>query len=155
MIFLNGVNQDNRMGEGESMGIKYVVIIRCDIASRRCSGFACTNAFYNKDGVFRDYDEATRYIAFTCGGCCGKGVAAKLEHFSNKIRKKDNISKDEVVVHLSSCMVTDNHHYDRCPHVDYIKQIIAKKGYKNVVEGSYISASASKKREAGIYNCYE
>lgn len=30
------------------MNIKYVVIIQCDIAHRRCSGFACTNAFYNK-----------------------------------------------------------------------------------------------------------
>ena len=37
------------------MDPKYVVIIQCDIAHRRCSGFACTNAFYNKDGVFADY----------------------------------------------------------------------------------------------------
>ena len=34
------------------MGIKYVVIIQCDIAHNRCSGFACTNAFYNKDSCF-------------------------------------------------------------------------------------------------------
>ena len=137
------------------MNTKYVLIIQCDIAHRRCSGFACTNAFYNRDEVFKDYDDATRYISFTCGGCCGKGVASKLEHFSNKLHKKTNISKDEVAVHLSSCMVTDNYHYDRCPHADYIKSIVIKKGYKNVVEGSFISGNAKRKREEGIYNCYE
>ena len=138
------------------MNIKYVVIIQCDISHRRCSGFACTNAFYNKDEVFKDYDDTTRYISFTCGGCCGKGVASKLEHFSkklNKINKISKISKDEIVIHLSSCMVTDNYHYDRCPHIDYIKNIVAKKGYKNIVEGSFISGSAKIKREKGIYHC--
>lgn len=134
--------------------IKYVVIIQCDIAHRRCSGFACSNAFYNKDESFGNYGDSVRYISFTCGGCCGKGVASKLEHFSKKIKSKNNIDKDEVAVHLSSCMVTDNYHYDRCPHIDYIKSIIAKKGYKNVVEGSYISKSAKLKREEGIYVSY-
>lgn len=137
------------------MNSKYIVIIQCDIAHKRCSGFACTNAFYNKDGVFKDYEDATKYISFTCGGCCGKGVASKLEHFSKKLYKQNNIRKDEVAVHLSSCMVTDNYHYDRCPHADYIKSIVIKKGYKNVVQGSYISGNATRKREEGIYNCHE
>lgn len=136
------------------MDTKYILIIQCHIAHKRCSGFACTDAFYNKAEVFKDYDDATRYISFTCGGCCGKGVASKLEHFSNKLYKKNNIHKDEVVVHLSSCMVTDNYHYDRCPHVDYIKNIVLKKGYKSIVEGSYISGNAKKKREAGTYNTH-
>lgn len=137
------------------MNAKYVVIIQCDIAHRRCSGFACTNAFYNKDEVFKNYDDTTRYISFTCGGCCGKGVASKLEHFSRKLNKKIDISKDEVVVHLSSCMVHDSYHSDRCEHADYIKSIVIKKGYKNVVEGSFISANAARKRKEGIYNSYE
>jgi predicted metal-binding protein len=136
------------------MNTKYVVIIQCDIAHRRCSGFACTNAFYNREEVFKNYDDDTRYISFTCGGCCGKGVAAKLEHLSKKLRIENNIGKDEVAVHLSSCMTTDHHHYDRCPHVDYIKNIVLKKGYKNIIEGSFISKNAEKKREKGIYNCY-
>jgi predicted metal-binding protein len=136
------------------MDAKYVVIIQCDIALKRCSGFACTNAFYNKDAVFKNYDDATRYISFSCGGCCGKGVASKLEHFSKKLKSKNNINKDEVIVHLSSCMVTDNYHSDRCPHVDYIKNIISKKGYKNLVEGTYISNNAQRKREEGIYKSY-
>lgn len=139
---------------GEHMDTKYIVIIQCDIAHRRCSGFACTNAFYNKEGLFKDYDPNIRYISFTCGGCCGKGIAAKLEHFSKKLKSKNNISKDEVAIHLSSCMVTDNHHYDRCPHADYIKETITKKGYKNLVEGSYVSKTSTKKREENIYKSY-
>ncbi|QZY54962.1 CGGC domain-containing protein [Crassaminicella profunda] len=136
------------------MSTKYVVIIQCDIAHRRCSGFACTNTFYNKEGMFENYEENTRYISFTCGGCCGKGVAAKLEHFAKRCRKDTNINKDEVVIHLSSCMVTDNHHYDRCPHVDYIKSIILKKGYTKIIEGSYLSKNAEKKRGQGVYTSY-
>ena len=64
------------------------------------------------------------------------------------------INKDEVTVHLSSCMATDNYHSDRCPHIDYIKNIISKKGYKNLVEGTYISNNAKRKREEGIYKSY-
>ncbi|CAH2215426.1 CGGC domain-containing protein [Tepidibacter aestuarii] len=103
--------------------------------------------------MFENHEENTRYISFTCGGCCGKGVTAKLEHFSKKTRKA-NISKDDVAVHLSSCMVTDNHHYDRCPHVEYIKSIVLKKGYKNIIEGSYLSKNSEKKREQGVYTSY-
>jgi predicted metal-binding protein len=136
------------------MDIKYVVIIQCEIVHRRCSGFACTNAFYNRDKAFKNYADNVRYISFTCNGCCGKGVSTKLEHFSKKLISKNKISKEEVAIHLSSCMTTDNHHYDRCPHIDYIKDIIAKRGYNNLVEGSYISDNAEKKRDQSIYKSY-
>ena len=137
------------------MDTKYVVIIQCDIAHRRCSGFACTSSFYEREGKFDPYDDSVRYISFTCGGCCGKGVASKLEHFSKRLKSKNNLGKDAVAIHLSSCMVTDNYHYDRCPHADYIKSIVVKKGYENIIEGSYISKTAGRKREAGEYKCYE
>ncbi|WP_312651907.1 CGGC domain-containing protein [Aminipila sp.] len=136
------------------MDTKYVMIIQCDIARQRCSGFACTNGFYNRDDVFKDYDDNVRYISLTCGGCCGASLASKLEHFSKRLTKKTAVTKDEVAVHLSSCMVTDNYHHDRCPHVDYIKALIEKKGYKRVVEGTYISKVAEKKRESGEYKRY-
>lgn len=80
------------------MDEKYVVIIQCDIAHNRCSGFACTNAFYNRDDVFKNYNESTRYISFTCGGCCGKSIATKLEHLSKKLKLKNNINKEDVVI---------------------------------------------------------
>lgn len=136
------------------MNTKYIAIVQCEIAHRRCSGFACSNAFYNKEEMFDIYDNSTRYISFTCGGCCGKGIAAKLEHFSKKLKRKTDINKNEVAIHLASCIVTDNHHYDRCPHVEYIKSIILKKGYKNIVEGSYISNNAKMKRKQGVYSSY-
>ena len=120
------------------MGIKYVLIIQCDIARQRCSGFACTDSFYNRAGFFKDcgYAHGVRYIALTCGGCCGASLASKLEH-------------------LSSCMVTDNYHHDRCPHLDYIKALVLKKGFKHIVEGTFKSENATKKRAAGIYKDYE
>ena len=113
------------------MGIKYVLIIQCDIARQRCSGFACTDSFYNRAGFFKD------------------------EHFSKKLIKATGIKKDEVAVHLSSCMVTDNYHHDRCPHLDYIKALVLKKGFKHIVEGTFKSENATKKRAAGIYKDYE
>ena len=136
------------------MSTKYAVIIQCDISRQRCSGFACTNAFYNKDDSFKDYPDDVRYISMTCGGCCGASLASKLEHFSNKLSKKTDVKKDEVVVHLSSCMATDNYHHERCPHFDYIKGLVEKKGYHTIVEGTYISKTSSKKRESGEYKSY-
>lgn len=135
------------------MESKYVIIIQCEIAHNRCSGFACTNAFYEKTGFFKNYGEDVKYISFTCGGCCGKSVAAKLEHFTKKLLKKTELKREDVMVHLSSCMVTDNYHYDQCPHLQYIKDIVTKKGYR-LVEGSYISKGAERKREAGEYKNY-
>ena len=135
------------------MDIKYVVMIQCDISRKRCSGFASPTVLLSKDDVFKD-DDSVRYIAMTCGGCCGAGLASLLEHFSNKLKKKTDVTKDEVAVHLSSCMVTDNYHHDRCPHVDYIKTLVEKKKNHNIIEGTYISKTSAKKRENGEYKCY-
>ena len=132
---------------------KFVVIIQCELVHKKCSGFACTDSFYNRDEMFKSYKENTRYISFTCGGCCGKLVSGKLSHFSKKILKKTDYKKDEVIVHLASCMTSDNYHSDRCPHIDYIKDIIVKRGYDFLV-GTYISKNAEIKREKGIYKTY-
>jgi len=134
---------------------KYVVIIQCEIAHRRCSGWACMKSFYDKSGAFKDLaEEDLKYISFTCGGCCGKGVAAKIEHFANKLAKQTDASKDEVAVYLSSCMVLDHHHYSRCPHVQMIKGILAKHDFSNIVEGTYISQKSTQKRLDGVYKDY-
>ena len=132
---------------------KFVVIIQCELVHKKCSGFACTDSFYNRDEMFKSYKENTKYISFTCGGCCGKLVSGKLSHFSKKILKKTDYKKDEVIVRLASCMTSDNYHSDRCPHIDYIKDIIVKRGY-DFLEGTYISKNAEIKREKGIYKTY-
>ena len=135
------------------MSIKFVVIIQCDIARKRCSGFACTKSFYQTEDFFENcgYDDSVRYLALTCGGCSGTTIASYLEHFSKKLAAKMGIKKEEVAVHLSSCMVTDNYHHDRCPHLEYIKSIIIKKGFSNITDGTFKSESATAKRAAGIY----
>mgnify|MGYP003553314186 FL=1 len=132
---------------------KFVVIIQCELVHKKCSGFACTDSFYNRDEMFKSYKENTRYISFTCGGCCGKLVSGKLSHFSKKILKNTEYKKYAFIVHLASCMTSDNYHSDRCPHIDYIKDIIVKRGY-DFLEGTYISKNAEIKREKGIYKTY-
>lgn len=133
--------------------VKYLVVIQCDLAHRKCSGFACTNSFYDKTGKFEGYNSETKYISFTCGGCCGKSVSAKLDHFVKRLIKNTEVKREEIAVHLASCMTTDNYHYDRCPHIDYIKNIVKKRGFV-AVEGSYLSKGAHIKREKGVYKTY-
>ena len=138
------------------MSAKMVMIIQCDISRKRCSGFYCMNDFYNKENHFanRGYSDSVRYIALTCGGCPGKNLAAQLEQFSMRMKKYTDLKKSEIYVHLASCMTTDNHHSDRCPHLDFIKNILLKHGYDNIIEGTYISKNAQLKREQGIYKTY-
>ncbi|MCT4633616.1 MAG: CGGC domain-containing protein [Firmicutes bacterium] len=133
---------------------KISLVIQCDIAHNRCSGYLCNDAFYNGEGMFTDESKNTRYMSFTCGGCCGKSVAAKLEHVGKRLRKDPDINKEDVTIYLASCMTTDNHHYDRCPHIDLIKGIIRKHGFENVIEGTSISKRAEGKRESGEYKKY-
>lgn len=135
--------------------IKYVVAIQCDHSRKRCSGFACANSFFQRDFAFGGYPDDTRFITTTCGGCDGTPVAGQLEHFGKKLRAKTDISKSEVAVHLSTCVVTENRHHDRCPHVEYIKDIIRRNGYENIVEGTFECEATSKLRAAGKYKTYD
>ena len=131
---------------------KLVVIIQCEQVQKRCSGYNCTHAFYTRDGKFADYPEDTHYMSFTCGGCCGAGLTVKLENLKKRLRRFQEDGQ-EVIIHLSSCMVSDNYHKPPCPHLEYIISLLEKKGF-TVVKGTYISKTASKKREAGIYKSF-
>jgi predicted metal-binding protein len=137
------------------MNTKLVAIIQCEKSKNRCSGYACTDAFYNKKYSFNQYNNETQYISFSCGGCNGKGINPKVNNLVRRMKKLSDIKNEEISVHLSSCMVTDNHHSDRCPNVDFMKDIIKKAGIEKIVEGTYISKTAKKKREMGIYKNYE
>lgn len=131
--------------------IKLVVIVQCEFASKRCSGHACMRSFYERTGTFQNYLSTTMYLSLTCGGCCGKGLVAKLEHLTKMNLKKWQLQRNQVAIHLASCICKDNYHADVCPHLDYIKNILYKKGYENLIEGSYLSDTATKKRNLGIY----
>ncbi len=139
------------MLNNEELDIQLVVIVQCEFASRRCSGQACMQSFYERTGKFENYTSQTRYITFTCGGCCGKGLAVKLEHLTKLNLKKLNLKPEQVALHLASCICKDNYHADICPHLDYLKDLINKKGYKNVVDGTYLSKNATLKRSSGVY----
>jgi hypothetical protein cdivTM_05200 len=60
--------------------IKLAVIIQCEIAKRRCSGYHCSQSFYERSGGFSEYpmDQDMRVLMFQCGGCNGKGVNSLL-----------------------------------------------------------------------------
>lgn len=128
---------------------KLVVVIQCDHVCHKCSGYPCANAFYKREGAFKDYEPDTSYMSMTCGGCCGIEVASKLEDLRRKFKRYGQ-DLNEVVVHLASCIVSDNYHNPPCPHREYIMQIVERKGFP-FVKGSYISKTATKRREEGIY----
>ncbi|MBR0456268.1 MAG: CGGC domain-containing protein [Firmicutes bacterium] len=135
--------------------IKYVVVIQCEHTMKRCSGFACSESFFGKSAAFAGYNNGTKYLTMSCGGCNGACVAGRLEHFEMKLRTLTDIKKSEVAVHLASCVVTDNRHHDRCPYVDYIEEIIRKNGFDNIVEGTYQSQASRELRQKGVYKTYD
>lgn len=130
---------------------KLVIIVQCDKVTHKCSGFACTKSFYERSGKFDAYAPEDRYLSMSCGGCCGADMAAKIEHLNHKLDKAAGFaSREDVVFHLASCIVSDNYHRGPCPFQNYLKSIIERKGYP-VVKGSYISQRAAAKRAQGIY----
>lgn len=135
---------------------EYIVVVQCHIVKEVCSGYYCEKAFHDRSGGFADYppDRPMRILYLTCGGCCGKAVHRKLSNFLKKAQKNEGIVKDQVVVHLSSCITRDNYHAPRCPHIDYIKALIARFGL-DVREDTRISKKAQQRREAGIYKSLE
>ena len=131
---------------------EYVVVLQCDIVKQRCPGYYCEKAFHERTGGFAAYpkDKAYRVIYMTCSGCCGRAVHRKLTLLKRKLKKKEQIEKDKIVVQLSSCMTKDNYHAPPCPHLDYIKELISRIGI-DVMEDTFISETSEKRREEGIY----
>lgn len=130
----------------------YIVVVQCHLVKERCSGYFCEKAFHERTGGFADYprEKALRTLYLTCGGCCGRAVGRKLSHLVKKLKAKENVDKDRIVVQLSSCIVTDNYHGPPCPHLDYLKTIIGRLGL-DVREGTQISAKSEQRRAAGVY----
>ncbi|MFA7230466.1 MAG: CGGC domain-containing protein [Victivallaceae bacterium] len=131
---------------------KYIVIVQCEIVKQRCSGYFCEKAFNERTGGFAGYpaDKTFRTLYMTCGGCCGRATHRKLDHLIRKIGVKENIDRGEIVVHLSSCITRDNYHGPQCPHINYLKELIAKLNL-DVIDCTTISTKAEERRQAGIY----
>ena len=130
----------------------YVVIVQCHIVKERCPGYFCEKAFGERTGGFAIYpkDRDYRKINLTCGGCCGLALHRKLARLKRTLKKKEGLDKDKIVVQLSSCITKDNYHAPPCPHLDYIKALIAKIGI-DVCEDTTISEKSEQRRKAGTY----
>jgi len=131
----------------------YVVVVQCHIVKERCSGYFCESAFHERTGGFADYpkDKAYRTLTLTCGGCCGRALQRKLALLLAKIKQREGKERDRIVVQLSSCITKDNHHAPPCPHLDYLRTLIARLGL-DVREDTRISSLAEKRRQEGIYD---
>jgi len=131
---------------------EYVVIVQCDIVKERCPGYMCEKALHERTGGFAAYpkDRQYRVINMTCGGCCGRAVHRKLSLLVRKLKKKENIEKDKIVVQLSSCITKDNFHAPPCPHLDYLKELFAKLDI-DVLEDTEIYIKSEEKRKNGTY----
>ena len=130
----------------------YIVVVQCHLVKQRCSGYFCEKAFHERTGGFSGYspDKAYRTLYLTCGGCCGRAVHRKLNNLVSKIKVKEGIEKDRIVVQLSSCIVNNSYHGPACPHLDYLKELISKLKL-DICETTSISKKAEKRRQAGIH----
>ena len=131
---------------------EYIAVVQCHLVKQRCSGYFCEKAFHERAGGFARYptDKAYRTLHLTCGGCCGRPLHRKLSNLVHKIKAREKIEKEKIVVHLSSCITKDNYHGPPCPHIDYLKELIGKLGL-DVCEDTSIVQKAEERRQAGIY----
>lgn len=132
---------------------KYVIVVQCHIVKERCSGFLCEHAFNEREGSFEIYKNKNdlRFLTFTCGGCCGRGTLRKLQNAIKQLKKQVGIVKEEIVVHFSSCGAFESFHGPKCPHRDYITDIVQNKAGLDFVLGSRYSKTTEARRAAGQY----
>lgn len=130
----------------------YIVIVQCHLVKQRCSGYICEKSFHERSGGFSRYskDKTYRTLYLTCGGCCGRSLHRKLSNLVRKIKAKEGIEKEQIVVQLSSCITKDSYHGPPCIHLDYLKELIAKLGL-DMCEDTAISQRAEARRETGLY----
>ncbi len=133
---------------------EYVVIVQCHLVKQRCSGYGCEKALTERTGGFAAYsrERTLRHLNLTCGGCCGRTLHRKLSNLVTKIKKREGMTRDRIVVQLSSCITLESYHGPSCPHLDYIKSLIAKIGL-DFMENTNISAKAEERRRKGEYEC--
>ena len=132
---------------------EYVVVLQCDSVKQRCPGYFCEKAYHERTGGFAAYpkDKAYRVLYMTCSGCCGRAVHRKLTLLKRRLKKKEGIGMDKIVVQLSSCMTKDNYHAPPCPHLDYIRTLISRIGI-DILADTVSSELSAKGRADGVYD---
>ncbi len=132
---------------------KYIVVIQCHIVKERCSGFKCEHVFHNRKDCFSLYEnnQNLRLLSMTCGGCCGLAILRKLQNLISQVKKIENISRGEIVVHLSSCISFESFHGPECPHKEYVSRIITEKAGLDLVYGSRLNPKTETKRGKNLY----
>ncbi len=131
---------------------KYIVLVQCHIVKERCPGYLCEKAYHERTGGFAVYpkDKTYRILTVTCGGCCGRATHRKLTLLLRTLKKKEGIEKGAVVVQLSSCITKDNFHAPPCPHLDYLRTLVARIGL-DLCESTVIDEKSQRRRDEGVY----
>ncbi len=130
----------------------YIAVVQCELVKQRCSGYFCEKAFHERTGGFSVYpaDKDYRTIHLTCGGCCGRPLHGKLSDLARKLKANEKIKKDRLIVQLSSCITKESYHGPACPHLDYLRQLIAKLRLDHR-EDTFINKKSEERRQAGKY----
>ncbi|RMD76669.1 MAG: CGGC domain-containing protein [Lentisphaerae bacterium] len=132
---------------------EYAIVVQCEIVKQRCSGFLCEHAFTHRIDCFAEYagNEDLRFLPISCGGCCGRATLRKLQHAVKLLKQKENISTDQIVVHLASCVAFESHHGPECPHKEYLSKIVSEKVGLRLVYGTRLSPRTEARRKSGLY----
>ena len=137
----------------DQTGKDFAIIVTCHIVAERCAGYFCERALHYREDAFAGYpaDRPLRYVMLTCGGCCGRALQRKLIHQAGLLERKEQIGKERIVVHLSSCITRSNHHGPRCPHLDYLKELVRRVNI-DLREDTHLSRESCERRAAGHYD---
>ena len=141
------------MKEIEIQKKDYIVVVQCDIVMERCSGYYCEKAFNARSGGFAAYptEKSYRTLYLSCGGCCGRAVHRKVYDLIAAVKTEEGVEKDKIAVHLSSCITKESYHGPKCPHVDYLKNMLEDKLSLDLVDATTISRTSEGLREKGVY----
>lgn len=130
----------------------YIAVVQCHLVKQRCPGYFCEKSFHERSGGFANFakDKSFRILYMSCGGCPGRALNRKLSNLVRRLKEKEDIGKEKIIIQLSSCITKNNFHGPSCPHLDYLKNIITKMAL-DFQEDTRISKLSEKRREEGIY----
>ena len=69
---------------------------------------------------------------------------------AKKALKFDEIPSGEILVKFASCISKESHHGSKCPHLDYLVNLVDKLGLDYSFD-THLSAKAEGRRAEGVY----